>query len=45
MSGYFHDSTLDRDADGMISPLTDGIQMIEEMQALILDDSSPIVHH
>ena len=45
MSGYFQDSTLDRDADGMISPLTDGIQMIEEMQALILDDSSPIVHH
>ena len=45
LTGYFQDSTLDRDADGMISPLTDGIQMIEEMQALILDDSSPIVHH
>ena len=45
VTGYFQDSTLDRDADGMISPLTDGIQMIEEMQALILDDSSPIVHH
>ena len=28
LTGYFQDSTLDRDADGMISPLTDGIQMI-----------------
>ena len=43
MSKYFQDYTLNRDADGMISPLTDGIQLIEEMQAMIQDDSSQSV--
>ena len=43
MTGYFQDSTLDRDADGIISPFTDGIQLIEEMQAMIQDDPSQSV--
>ena len=41
VSWDFH--AMNRDADGMISPLTDGIQLIEEMQAMIQDDSSQSV--
>ncbi|QNI94103.1 RTX toxin determinant A [Synechococcus sp. A15-127] len=43
MTSYFQNSHFDLDADGVISPLTDGIQLIEEMQALIQDDSSESV--
>ena len=43
MTSYFQNSHFDLDADGVISPLIDGIQLIEEMQALILDDSSQSV--
>ena len=40
LTGYFQDFALDLDSDGMISPLTDGIQMVEELQAIIQDGSS-----
>ena len=40
LTGYFQDSALDLDSNGMISPLTDGIQMVEELQAIIQDGSS-----
>ena len=36
MSDYFQDSRFDRDADGIISPFTDGIQMIREIEQLHL---------
>ena len=36
LSGYIQDSTLDLDSDGIISPFTDGMQLIKEIEQLQL---------